>query len=240
MTETYSVTSDFGGTNPRVAQFNQEILDSSIAVTLNSVSLTGDSVLVVFASTISGAEKTTLDGLAASHIPDNTFGHDVKGTITVANGTGGTSVLTPGADNQVMVADSGSVGAKYVNLGGIMPTQSIKATAPTRSSTNNNSYEVIMVISVKGENISQISSIDAVSYKTGSSSSYDIRVYDATNSLVIAEANFANSNSTVVSLGTLSNLPTGSAIFEIQAKKNGGNNQSYTFVEEITIEYQPV
>ena len=97
-----------------------------------------------------------------------------------------------------------------------------------------------MVISVKGENIYQISSIDAVSYKTGNSSSYDIRVYDATNSLVIADANFANSSSTVNSLGTLSNLPTGPAIFEIQAKKNGGNGKSHTFVEEITIEYQPV
>ena len=38
-------------------------------------------------------------------------------------------------------------------------------------------------------------------------------------------------------LGTLSNLPLSSAIFEIQAKRNGGNSNSQVFINEVTLNY---
>ena len=56
-----------------------------------------------------------------------------------------------------------------------------------------------------------------------------IKLFDVTNSLTIAEnTNVSNTTYQIVSLGTLSNLPTGEAIFEVQLRHNTAN-------EEITV-----
>lgn len=48
-----------------------------------------------------------------------------------------------------------------------------------------------------------------------------IKIYDLTNDLDIAEASFANSEQTILTLGALSNLPAGEAVFEVQMKRTG-------------------
>ena len=67
--ETYSVTTDFGGDVPNVGQLHNEIVNSSITKTLHGVTTFDDIVNIEFDLTLSGAEKTTLDGLVASHVP---------------------------------------------------------------------------------------------------------------------------------------------------------------------------
>ena len=52
----------------------------------------------------------------------------------------------------------------------------------------------------------------------------DIRIYDVTNATVIGEVTgIANTSSVIVDLGTLSNLPTGESIFEVQLKDPSGD-----------------
>jgi len=52
---------------------------------------------------------------------------------------------------------------------------------------------------------------------------YDVKIYDVVNSLTIAEITAqTNSTAQIVDMGTLSNLPTGSSIFEIQVLRAGG------------------
>lgn len=67
--EIYSVINDFGAINPNISQLYDEIVNSSITEILERVSQEQDNVEIVFISTISPAEKTTLDGIVASHIP---------------------------------------------------------------------------------------------------------------------------------------------------------------------------
>jgi len=107
MTETYSVASDFGGVPPNLPQLDDEINnDAGITTSHNGITLTGDVVDILFVSTISGSEKTALDSLVAAFTNDSTFGQDAKGTITVANGTGGNDTITPGSNNTILIADS--------------------------------------------------------------------------------------------------------------------------------------
>lgn len=60
--------------------------------------------------------------------------------------------------------------------------------------------------------------------QTGSSpKTHDLRVYDATNGLVVAEKiGSTHQVQTVVDLGTVSNVPTAQASFEIQVRRTGG------------------
>ena len=71
MTETYSIQNiaHFNGVVPNTTQFEQEIIESSISTTITRIDTVGDSVYIVFVSTISAGDKTTLDCLVSSHVP---------------------------------------------------------------------------------------------------------------------------------------------------------------------------
>jgi len=69
-TYSYSVTSDFGGTNPILNQLHNEIdSESGITKTLNGISKTNDNVDIIFDESLSAGEQTTLDGIVSSHTP---------------------------------------------------------------------------------------------------------------------------------------------------------------------------
>jgi hypothetical protein len=57
-----------------------------------------------------------------------------------------------------------------------------------------------------------------------SATSGDIKIYDVTNGNTIVEKNFTNTTKAIIDLGTLSNIPTGESIFEVQVKRTGGGN----------------
>ena len=68
--ETYSIINNFGGIEPNIAQLDTEIkANVSITTTLNGISKYADIVEIVFISTLSGPEKTVLDGIVAAHVP---------------------------------------------------------------------------------------------------------------------------------------------------------------------------
>lgn len=69
-TYNYSLSSDFGG-NLKSQQLHEEIgAESGITPNIIAVNTDGDLVDIVFDSSLSGGEETTLNGLVASHIPD--------------------------------------------------------------------------------------------------------------------------------------------------------------------------
>jgi len=52
-----------------------------------------------------------------------------------------------------------------------------------------------------------------------------IRIFDLTNALVIAtSAGFSNTTPGVIDLGTISNLPAASAVFELQMRHNAADS----------------
>lgn len=68
--------------------------------------------------------------------------------------------------------------------------------------------------------------IKAITQITGATDG-SIKIYDVTNANTICElVAFTDTVWTLKDLGTLSNLPTGESIFEVQLKRNGSGAQS--------------
>jgi len=91
--------------------------------------------------------------------------------------------------------------------------------AETKSAT----YETVAAFIFEGSTaLAAITSIKAIASADGSTSA-DIRVFDATNSLVIAElTGFTNATPEIINLGSISNVPAGEALFELQMLRDGG------------------
>lgn len=71
-TYTYSVSADFPTGRVRPDLLQRQIKDTpSITVACEYITVDGNACYTVFVSALSGAEKTTLDGLAAVHNPGN-------------------------------------------------------------------------------------------------------------------------------------------------------------------------
>lgn len=162
----------------------------------------------------------------------------VKGSVIVADGNGKVSVVSPTSDSEVLMLDSANAkGARFVNIANLIPKQSQKISVTNQKSVSSTSYLKLVTTTVPGESTKPITDIKVFSYKTGNASSYSVRVFDATNNLVVAETTFSNSNGLLQSLGSLSNLPSSEATFEIQLRKDNGNSQSEAIVEEVEIVY---
>lgn len=75
-----------------------------------------------------------------------------------------------------------------------------------------------------------INKICVISYSDNNVSSYNVRIFNVTNSTVIAEATFSNKSEQLLDMGTISNVPTGSSLLEIHLKVNSatGNASVYS------------
>ena len=78
------------------------------------------------------------------------------------------------------------------------------------------------------------SAITIIAFNNNTSS--DAKVYDLTNSLEICTVNFTNGSFAIIDMGTLSNLPTGEAIWELQTQHTGGGTGGD--LASLTIEFQ--
>jgi hypothetical protein len=86
------------------------------------------------------------------------------------------------------------------------------------------------------DKIGDISKINAIVFPNGAATGVDMRILDATNALVICEVlNVTTGATTITDMGTISNLPTGEAVFTIQIRRLGPGGQAR--VSSITMEY---
>jgi hypothetical protein len=87
---------------------------------------------------------------------------------------------------------------------------------------SNSDYEVKAYINFPGSTaVGTPTAIKSLVWNDSGSGS-SIRIYDRTNSNIIAElTSFSGSSPQLLDLGTLSNVPTGQAVFEVQTKKGG-------------------
>jgi hypothetical protein len=104
----------------------------------------------------------------------------------------------------------------------------------TPTEVNSNTYTLILEFEFPGTNeIKYVDSCKILTYIN--SGTYSLRLYDLTNSNVIAEKT-GNNNTTslLIDMGTLSNLPTNAALFEVQVKRDTGTDNptsSYTLIK---------
>jgi hypothetical protein len=157
----------------------------------------------------------------------------VKGTILV-RGDNGWIALSPGSDNQELVYDSTQQsGVKWQNK-----QKSYKVVPQTTGTVSSSTYTTVASFSYPGSSSSAIDSVTVISYMDSGITSYDIRLFDATNSLEICTGNFSNTSEQINNLGTISNVPSGDAILELQARRNGGSGNKNATIEDFTVNYR--
>ena len=58
------------------------------------------------------------------------------------------------------------------------------------------------------------------------------------NLKIAGSTGLVNTSMQIIDLGTISNVPSSSSIFELQVKKNGGALSDKVYIEEIIIYYE--
>lgn len=162
-----------------------------------------------------------------------------KGSVVVANGLGGVTVISPTSPGQIFVLDSNDPkGAKFTDIRDLMPTQKIKMVASSSNSTKLQSYQQIMETSIPGENFNKILSIKTISYAQPGVDSYSVLITDEINS-IIAEQSFSNNTSAECNMGALSNLPLTPSIIKFSIKKDNGPTNKLAYLLSVDIEMTP-
>lgn len=126
------------------------------------------------------------------------------------------------ADGRILKYNTTTKKLEYVNEAGSgsgVTAIEVSIEADTTSS----SYTVIGQFIFRGTAVlSTLSKIKAIVHAT-STAVMDVKVYDLTNALTIAELlGVTETVPTIKDLGTLSNVPSGESIFEIQVRKSSG------------------
>lgn len=99
---------------------------------------------------------------------------------------------------------------------------------------NSVNYVTIAELYFAGSNtLGPIDNITSIYGSNSATQTAEIRVFDLTNGLVIAEATQTSLARQIFNLGTISNVPTGPSIFEVQVKKTGG--QARAQISSLTI-----
>ena len=111
-------------------------------------------------------------------------------------------------------------------------TQSV---IPVREDFSNSNYERIGTYIYDGSASGlTIRKILAVAHLDSGVTSYSIRIFDFTNNNTVAEATGSSVNEAIIDLGTISNVPAGRSIFEIQVKKTGGGGNKFCHLHNVT------
>jgi hypothetical protein len=105
--------------------------------------------------------------------------------------------------------------------------------------TEESSYVSAGVIPYPGSDVEGIpKKISVVCGKKGGATTFSVRLYDKTHALVIAnQTNKDDDYPTLRDLGTISNVPEGPAIWEVQVKKTAGNAGKVVTVASLIMEF---
>lgn len=160
------------------------------------------------------------------------------GSIVVCDGNGKVTAVEPTDNNQIPVFDNtaekgikwktNTVDSERIFKTSFMSNESIK------TSTD---YEVLSYVSIPAS-VTTINKICILSNMHKDANNYSVRVYDVTNDNIIGEATFTNSDLEIKDIGTLSNIPTSGAIFEIHVKVDADkSSKRKAYIKEVIIHY---
>lgn len=119
------------------------------------------------------------------------------------------------------------------------PRAFIKLNAPDLADayTNTDVYYVMMSGMLPSFAKAKVCSIYITSKATGSPTSYDVRVYDVASGETLASVNLTNSDKEINTMTIHINPSMSENIIEVQAKRNGGTDESCVWVYDVTFEY---
>jgi hypothetical protein len=153
----------------------------------------------------------------------------LKGGILVHDDGVKIYAVTPTADGQVIISKHDTdAGVEYTNISNTLIKLPIRIINHEHTSVLNVSYETVITFAYVAD-YGAIDSIEVVSWMGSGASSYDVRIYDDTNSQIISEITYTNTSITLNDMSPLANVPTENALIQVQIKRTGGllNNAAY-------------
>lgn len=168
--------------------------------------------------------SVTLDQVTSASTKGDLLGHN--GTSHVVQGVG--------SNGQVLEADSGEAsGLKWVNNKKfIVSSRNIKTTSSEWTRMDHFIYPGSVIAPT---NVSRI----LVNTDADTGVTYKVRVYDVTNSTVVGTVTGkTNLDPEIINLGTLSNIPSSDALFEVQLARTAGADPNGAIYSSIMLEYQ--
>ena len=114
----------------------------------------------------------------------------------------------------------------------------IKFSYPNGMQTQNGSYEVLARFEFGGSaNVGVPGSAKVIAFKNAGGINGRVRIYDVTNAQVICEtALFVNTAPVIIDCGSLSNIPNGAAVWEVQALRTGVGSD-YCEVNALSVKF---
>lgn len=84
--------------------------------------------------------------------------------------------------------------------------------------------------------VGPINYLSVIAYKDSEITSYNIRIYDSSNNLTLAEkTGITNDEAQEIDLGTVTNVPLETVLLEVHAQRVGGTTSSKVYVEQVIV-----
>ena len=166
------------------------------------------------------------------------------GSLIITDGKGKVTTMQPTQNNMVLTVDNTiSKKLKFELIENLINVSNLKIeyqkqVALPSSKLYSNNYEKLSAFSLLGTNTITLNKISLISYLNSNGISYDVRLYDITNNLVIAEVNLTNKVSQKIFINFTSRLLSpNDAIVEIQFRFNGTTQNKYIYTDEFILYY---
>lgn len=201
-----SITNAATGTNPIIGVSGD---DTNISLEY----LTKGTGTHIFDNDTAAAEIRLRDDVGTDYIGIKASATTTSHTLTLPATQGAASTFLQNNGSGILSwATAGGGDTRYICAGGTPLTH------------KPSSYTVVYRFSYPGSTAAgTIQTVTAIAYQLGTST-YSIRVQDITNGTTIAEATGQTNNTpAIIDLGTISNVPTGAAVFELQQNKTAGH-----------------
>jgi hypothetical protein len=237
---------------PDLSQLGHDIEASAITEPYQGAGINGDAVTFIFGNPLGAPDKAILDAIVAAHtgtenplryggtggVPidaaraptvndDSTLGYAI-GSVWCDHSETPCAIyvaveVTPGAAewSRVVLPNSGTARAKSIDL----VVADLESGEGAGVRIGETSWQVMMHHIWRGTNVNGVpSSIKFIARAEGGAGKpVDVRIVDVTNGgVVIGSASTESTTFVIVDLGTLSNMSSGEAIWEIQGKRTTG------------------
>lgn len=117
------------------------------------------------------------------------------------------------------------------------PKDNFYTVYPRLDSVRTTGYKSTGAFKFAGSNVvGNVDYIEVIAYMDEACTSYSVRVYDQTNGNVLAEAtDLTNTAQSIQDLGDVSNIPSSSAVLEVQLKRVGGTYENNIYLDSVLI-----
>ena len=130
---------------------------------------------------------------------------------------------------QRKVSGGGRSRVSHISVNALTSTVNSIEAGGIEVSTNNSTFQKAFTLTFSGtSNLGTVGSVDIIARGSNNSNTMEFRLVDITNANVVAgPTQLSNVNiDTLVSLSPISNMPTGTAIFQLQHRRVSGGGRS--------------